>query len=130
MRGGRHDRPPPRRRRLAATRRAKASAASARPSEFRVRSDRTLRFPPLSAGARLRLSPVPCPHRLIADHRIGTREEWQAAREQLLEREKEHARLGDGLARQRRDLPWVPVDKEYVREGGRVNLQHGATLDR
>ena len=32
----------------------------------------------------------------IADHRIGTREEWQAAREQLLEREKEHTRLGDG----------------------------------
>ena len=48
----------------------------------------------------------------IADHRIGTREEWQAAREQLLEREKEHTRLGDELARQRRDLPWVPVDKE------------------
>jgi len=41
----------------------------------------------------------------IADHRIGTREEWQAAREQLLEREKEHTRLGDELARQRRDLP-------------------------
>ena len=66
----------------------------------------------------------------IADHRIGKREDWQAAREQLLEREKEHTRLGDELARQRRDLPWVPVDKEYVREGGRVSLQHGATLDR
>jgi predicted dithiol-disulfide oxidoreductase (DUF899 family) len=66
----------------------------------------------------------------IADHRIGTREECQAAREQLLEPEKEHTRLGGELARQRRDLPWVPVDKEYVREGGRVNLQHGATLDR
>ena len=39
----------------------------------------------------------------IADHRIGTREEWQAAREQLLEREKEDTRLGDELARQRRD---------------------------
>jgi predicted dithiol-disulfide oxidoreductase (DUF899 family) len=52
------------------------------------------------------------------------------APEQLLEREKEHTRLGDELARQRGDLPWVPVDKEYVRETGRVNLQHGATLDR
>lgn len=50
----------------------------------------------------------------IADHRIGTREEWQAARERLLEREKEHTRLGDELARQRRDLPWVLVDKEYL----------------
>ena len=45
--------------------------------------------------------------------RIGTREEWLAAREQLLAREKEHTRLGDELARQRRELPWVPVEKEY-----------------
>jgi predicted dithiol-disulfide oxidoreductase (DUF899 family) len=45
--------------------------------------------------------------------RIGTREEWLAAREQLLAREKEHTGLGDELARQRRELPWVPVEKEY-----------------
>jgi predicted dithiol-disulfide oxidoreductase (DUF899 family) len=45
--------------------------------------------------------------------RIGTHEEWLAARERLLTREKEHTRLGDELARQRRDLPWVPVEKEY-----------------
>src|SRR5438046_9874049 len=44
---------------------------------------------------------------------MGTREEWQAAREELLRREKEHSRLGDELARQRRELPWVRVDKEY-----------------
>jgi predicted dithiol-disulfide oxidoreductase (DUF899 family) len=49
----------------------------------------------------------------MTDHRIGTREEWDAAREVLLVREKEHTRLGDELAQQRRDLPWVPVDKEY-----------------
>jgi predicted dithiol-disulfide oxidoreductase (DUF899 family) len=49
----------------------------------------------------------------MTDHRIGTREEWNAAREQLLVREKEHTRLGDALAQQRRDLPWVPVDKDY-----------------
>jgi predicted dithiol-disulfide oxidoreductase (DUF899 family) len=49
----------------------------------------------------------------MTDHRIGTREEWQAAREELLRREKEHTRLGDELARQRRELPWVPIDKEY-----------------
>jgi predicted dithiol-disulfide oxidoreductase (DUF899 family) len=49
----------------------------------------------------------------MIDHRMGTREEWEAAREQLLVREKEHTRLGDELAQQRRDLPWVPVDKEY-----------------
>jgi predicted dithiol-disulfide oxidoreductase (DUF899 family) len=49
----------------------------------------------------------------VVDHKFGTREEWQAAREQLLVREKEHTRLGDELAQQRRDLPWVPVEKEY-----------------
>ena len=49
----------------------------------------------------------------MTDHKIGTREEWLAAREQLLVREKEHTRLGDELARQRRELPWVRVEKEY-----------------
>ena len=49
----------------------------------------------------------------MTDHDVGTREEWLAAREQLLAREKEHTRLGDELARLRRDLPWVPVEKEY-----------------
>jgi predicted dithiol-disulfide oxidoreductase (DUF899 family) len=46
-------------------------------------------------------------------HKIGTREAWLVAREQLLVREKEHTRLGDELARQRRELPWVRVEKEY-----------------
>ena len=49
----------------------------------------------------------------MRDHRIGTREEWLAAREQLLVREKEHTRLGDELARQRRELPWMPLDTDY-----------------
>ena len=44
---------------------------------------------------------------------IATREEWLAARDALMEREKEHTRLGDELARQRRALPWVRVEKEY-----------------
>src|ERR1044071_10077171 len=51
--------------------------------------------------------------KLMTDHKIGTREEWLAAREELLVREKEHTRLGDELARRRRELPWVPVDTEY-----------------
>jgi predicted dithiol-disulfide oxidoreductase (DUF899 family) len=46
-------------------------------------------------------------------HKIGTQEEWLAAREQLLVREKEHTRVGDELARERRELPWVPVEKDY-----------------
>ena len=49
----------------------------------------------------------------MTDHRIGTREEWLTARAQLLVREKEHTRLGDELARRRRELPWVPVEQEY-----------------
>jgi predicted dithiol-disulfide oxidoreductase (DUF899 family) len=46
-------------------------------------------------------------------HKIGTRDEWLAARQALLEREKDHTRRGDELARQRRELPWVPVEKDY-----------------
>src|SRR5919204_2373435 len=49
----------------------------------------------------------------MTDHKIATREEWQAAREELLRREKEHTRTADELARQRRELPWVRVEKEY-----------------
>ena len=45
--------------------------------------------------------------------KIGSREEWLAAREQLLAREKEHTRLGDEIAGQRRELPLVPVEKDY-----------------
>jgi predicted dithiol-disulfide oxidoreductase (DUF899 family) len=47
-------------------------------------------------------------------HKIGTREEWLAAREKLLAREKEHTRRGDEISRELRELPWVPVEKEYL----------------
>jgi predicted dithiol-disulfide oxidoreductase (DUF899 family) len=47
-------------------------------------------------------------------HRVGTREEWLTASHALLEREKEHSRAGDQLARLRRELPWVPVTKDYT----------------
>jgi predicted dithiol-disulfide oxidoreductase (DUF899 family) len=50
----------------------------------------------------------------MTDHPIGTREEWQAARDKLLRLEKEHTRRGDELAGMRRELPWVRVEKEYV----------------
>jgi predicted dithiol-disulfide oxidoreductase (DUF899 family) len=46
--------------------------------------------------------------------KIGTREEWLAARKDLLEREKELTRRSDELARERQELPWVPVEKEYA----------------
>ena len=54
----------------------------------------------------------------MTDHKTGTREEWLAAREDLLQREKEFTRMGDELARKRRDLPWLPVDKEYRLQTG------------
>jgi predicted dithiol-disulfide oxidoreductase (DUF899 family) len=44
---------------------------------------------------------------------VGTREEWLAARSALLEREKELTRRNDDLARERRELPWLRVAKEY-----------------
>jgi predicted dithiol-disulfide oxidoreductase (DUF899 family) len=49
----------------------------------------------------------------LTDHKIGTREEWLAARLELLEAEKEHTRRGDELTRRRQELPWVRIDKEY-----------------
>jgi predicted dithiol-disulfide oxidoreductase (DUF899 family) len=50
---------------------------------------------------------------MMTTQRTGTREEWIAARRELLEAEKEHTRRGDELARRRQELPWVRVDKEY-----------------
>jgi predicted dithiol-disulfide oxidoreductase (DUF899 family) len=52
------------------------------------------------------------------EHRIGTQEEWQAERDELLAAEKELTRRGDELARQRRALPWVPVEDDYRFETG------------
>jgi predicted dithiol-disulfide oxidoreductase (DUF899 family) len=49
----------------------------------------------------------------MTDHMTGTREEWLAARLELLEAEKELTRRSDGLARRRQELPWVRIDKEY-----------------
>jgi predicted dithiol-disulfide oxidoreductase (DUF899 family) len=49
----------------------------------------------------------------MTTHRTGTRQEWLAARLELLEAEKELTRRSDDLARRRQALPWVRVDKEY-----------------
>jgi predicted dithiol-disulfide oxidoreductase (DUF899 family) len=49
--------------------------------------------------------------------KIVWREEWIKARTQHLKQEKELTRLRDQLSAQRRDLPWVRVDKDYVFEG-------------
>jgi predicted dithiol-disulfide oxidoreductase (DUF899 family) len=49
----------------------------------------------------------------MPDHKVGTREEWLAARKELLEQEQQHATRSEELADLRRELPWVRVDKEY-----------------
>jgi predicted dithiol-disulfide oxidoreductase (DUF899 family) len=49
----------------------------------------------------------------MPEHRIGTQEEWQAQRDELLREEKELTRRGDELTRKRQALPWVPVEKDY-----------------
>ncbi|HEY6398297.1 MAG TPA: DUF899 family protein, partial [Solirubrobacteraceae bacterium] len=60
----------------------------------------------------------------MPDHKIGTREEWQAARNELAKLEAEHAKLEQKVTEQRRELPWVPVEKEYQfdTEDGRKTL--------
>ena len=50
----------------------------------------------------------------MPEHKTGTREEWDAARTELLQREKELTRMSDPLARQRLELPWLAVDKPYT----------------
>jgi predicted dithiol-disulfide oxidoreductase (DUF899 family) len=50
-------------------------------------------------------------------HRIVSREEWLAARKELLGKEKELTRLRDALSAERRELPWVKVEKAYVFDG-------------
>jgi predicted dithiol-disulfide oxidoreductase (DUF899 family) len=49
----------------------------------------------------------------MTERKIATQEEWQSARDELLAEEKELTRRNDELARKRRELPWVPVEKEY-----------------
>ena len=49
----------------------------------------------------------------MPEHTVGTREEWLRARNELLVEEKRLTRENDDLARRRRELPWVPIEKEY-----------------
>ena len=60
----------------------------------------------------------------MTSHKMGTREEWLAARLELLEAEKELTRQGDEVSRRRQELPWVRVDKDYRFEtdGGTASL--------
>jgi predicted dithiol-disulfide oxidoreductase (DUF899 family) len=60
----------------------------------------------------------------MTEHATGTREDWLAARLELLEAEKELTRRNDELAERRRELPWVPIEKDYRFEtdGGSASL--------
>ncbi len=60
----------------------------------------------------------------MTTHPTGTRDEWLAARLELLQAEKALTRRGDEVARQRQALPWVPVEKDYRFEtdGGTASL--------
>src|SRR5919201_2446713 len=60
----------------------------------------------------------------MTKHKTGTREQWLAARLELLKAEKELTRRSDDLARQRQEMPWVRIDKAYRFETdeGRASL--------
>src|SRR5439155_516184 len=55
--------------------------------------------------------------KLMPSHKIVSREEWLEARKAHLAKEKEFTRLRDELSRQRRELPWLKVEKNYVFDG-------------
>src|SRR5690348_15714507 len=54
----------------------------------------------------------------MPEHQVGTQQEHDAARVELLAEEKELTRRSDELARKRRELPWVAVEKDYRFETG------------
>jgi predicted dithiol-disulfide oxidoreductase (DUF899 family) len=56
----------------------------------------------------------------MPDYKIGTRAQWQAARDELARLESEHAELGQKVTEQRRQLPWVPVERDY-----QFDTEHG-----
>jgi len=60
----------------------------------------------------------------MTTHTTTSRAQWLAARLELLEAEKELTRRSDAVARQRQELPWLPVEKEYrfATEAGAASL--------
>lgn len=50
----------------------------------------------------------------MPEHRIGTREEWEAARAELAKLEAEQAQRNEEITKNRRELPWVRIEKEYA----------------
>jgi predicted dithiol-disulfide oxidoreductase (DUF899 family) len=59
----------------------------------------------------------------MSGYEVGTRADWQEARDELAKLEAEHAQQNEEIKRRRRELPWVPVEKEYVfdtEDGGKT----------
>ncbi|HEY3072859.1 MAG TPA: DUF899 family protein, partial [Candidatus Limnocylindrales bacterium] len=61
----------------------------------------------------------------MAAHKVVSHDEWVAARKKHLAKEKEFTRLRDQLSRERRELPWELVSKDYTFEGehGKASLE-------
>jgi predicted dithiol-disulfide oxidoreductase (DUF899 family) len=61
----------------------------------------------------------------VVAHKMVSHDEWVAARKKHLAKEKEFTHLRDQLSRERRELPWELVDKDYTFEGesGKISLQ-------
>src|SRR4029077_7579583 len=53
----------------------------------------------------------------VKDHKVVSHKDWMSARTAFLAKEKEFTRLRDELSRERRELPWEAVEKNYVFEG-------------
>src|ERR1700730_1204032 len=78
-----------------------------------------------SATSRLQLDPTSKGRTTwVVDHKLVSHDEWVAARKKHLAKEKEFTHLRDQLSRERRELPWELVDKDYAFEGenGKVSL--------
>jgi predicted dithiol-disulfide oxidoreductase (DUF899 family) len=84
---------------------APSGVQAIRPEPTKIRSETKHRD---DKGTRVEIG-----GKAMTQHKVGTQGEWQAARDELLAEEKELTRRNDELARKRRELPWVPVEKEY-----------------
>ena len=66
----------------------------------------------------------------LAQHPVVSQEEWEAARQQLLVKEKELTRARDALAAERRRMPWLAVEKQYAFDGPKGKASACSTCSR
>jgi predicted dithiol-disulfide oxidoreductase (DUF899 family) len=64
----------------------------------------------------------------LKDHKIVPENEWVESRKALLKKEKEFTIFRDQLSQQRRDLPWVAINEEYVLRGPMANKLYQSFL--